>query len=226
MVTVEKHINMEGTMNKKIYYFCFILMLALTACRGRSSVKAHDLRPDNQVRLERSTMLDQEKFVDEMSMIIDSLEPKKEYFVQAVFQDPTNGELVISAYSSSMTYNRGEYEKGLIRRRETLIKKILEDLWGNETYGPVVRPKLISVLVSWRNGRDEKFAVYDKDADGVWDVGIYATGKGAINVGFDASGEGPSTRQELKINEGISVNLQSDPGVPLFQMEFIIPNSR
>lgn len=213
-------------MKRFLYYFCLILMLVLTACRGRSSVKAHDLRPDNQVRLERSTMLDQEKFVDEMSMITDSLEPRKEYFVQAVFQSPANGELVSSAYSSSMTYNRGEYEKGLIRRRETLIKKILEDLWGNETYGPVVRPKLISVLVSWRNGRDEKFAVYDKDADGVWDVGIYATGKGAINVGFDASGEGSSTKQELKLNEGISVNLQSDPDVPLFQMESIIRNSR
>ncbi|MBR2543935.1 hypothetical protein IKF04_01375 [Candidatus Saccharibacteria bacterium] len=213
---------------KRIFYYCIylILILALTACWGRSSVKAHDLRPDNQVRLERSTMLDQEKFVDEMSMITDSLEPKKDYFIQTVFQSPANGELVISAYSSSMTYNRGEYEEGLIRRRETLIKKILEDLWGNEMYGPVFRPKLISVLVSWHNNRDEKFAVYDKDVDGVWDIGIYAAGKGAINVGFDALGEGPSTRQELKLNEGISVNLQPAPNVSLFQMEFIIRSSR
>ena len=221
---------------KKMVTMLLIVVAIFSACGARATSGpegsiAHELTSGNRMRLERGGLVNEDSFVEEISLICDSVNPSNSYFVWTVFADPKNGETV-QQHQIRRSERRSSAFEHAEERREELLGLILDYLWYDEELGHIKNAELVAIAVSWetRNifGAPSRYAVYDKDADGIWDVGLYsAKGTGPICINFIATGAGSDTKQVFSSQDGwqIELNDKVERGAPFSQVEYIIRNS-
>lgn len=200
-------------MKRVIVAIFFIVMAVIMAATQFSEKQSPLYEPTYEARekLERSTVVDQDKLVDEITLLVNSADIQTDYYVKFVFFDLLNGEQVYGVNLSMLTAERMSLEEHRSKEFDELLQRILDNLWLDERFGPVDGGELRKVSVSWEDarpfGKMSRFVVYDDNADGSWDIGAYSVGNGSLNASFIPSGEGEETRQKLVIYEGQTTRL-------------------